>query len=524
MKYRKLEYNIKGRCYDFECYSLNHIENKFGLKKKFRVGRFLSLLYKKKIRIRGIEYGDKLILKGYVYVSNKELEGILGSKYWKDLLNELVKDKVIKVDKDKKNKFNSNKQLTFIRLDDNFFSCNKSIVDIEDGLLNKYLDRENKKQNELFEKKYEDDELLKWEKYSCVNSNIEIKNIDEVIELRCNNKINEDLEKLNWSWLGIREKNRIENNFKDIESWKNKYKTDLKNYYNLLVNDLDNLKNSNWLDFGNDRFKRDGYGKRMYNIYSNTIREFREYIKIDGEEVVELDIKSCFLSLFYLLIKQLNDDVDNNLVKDIKSKILKESKLEWSKISGSDFLKKFKSVFQNDGVLLDEKNDIEVNDYYDFMRLSYGVNHYIEMSRSSYKELVFRLLFSKEVELENIKVENKNISQIQLDFFGLNGVELMYWLRRIKMYDWIKKEKGLNKKHYSQNNISLILMIYENRIMDIIRSVLYNLRIKNISVFDSLLVKKSDYKKVLKVGNETLNDIDECLVLRRKYKEGWRGI
>lgn len=67
-------------------------------------------------------------------------------------------------------------------------------------------------------------------------------------------------------------------------------------------------------------------------------------------------------------------------------------------------------------------------------------------------------------------------------------------------------------------------MIYENRIMDIIRSVLYNLRIKNISVFDSLLVKKSDYKKVLKVGNENLSKIDDCLVLRRKFKEGWRGI
>ena len=97
--------------------------------------------------------------------------------------------------------------------------------------------------------------------------------------------------------------------------------------------------------------------------------------------------------------------------------------------------------------LLDEKNDIEVNDYYDFMRLSYGVNHYIEMSRSSYKELVFRLLFSKEVELENIKIENKNISQIQLDFFGLNGVELMYWLRiTIMIYIFLRQILKDNQK------------------------------------------------------------------------------
>ncbi len=109
MKYKKLEYKNKGRIYDFEYYSLNDIEDKYGLKKKYRVGKFLSLLYKKRIRNRGIEYGDLLIIRGYVYVSWVELEGVLGSYYWKDLLSDLEDDDIIEVDRDKSNRFDSNK-------------------------------------------------------------------------------------------------------------------------------------------------------------------------------------------------------------------------------------------------------------------------------------------------------------------------------------------------------------------------------------------------------------------------------
>ena len=89
-----------------------------------------------------------------------------------------------------------------------------------------------------------------------------------------------------------------------------------------------------------------------------------------------------------------------------------------------------------------EKNEIEFNDYYDLMRLSYGENHYNDMSRNSYKELVFRLLFSKEYELQNLKIENETIDDIELRFFGNNGKKLMFWLRRIYLYNWISNDEG----------------------------------------------------------------------------------
>ena len=517
MKYKKIEYKNKSRIYDFEYYSLNDIELKYGIKKKWRIGKFLSLLYKKRIRNRGIEYGDKLIIKGYVYVSFVELEGILGSYYWKDLLDELENEKLIEVERDKSSRYDVNKRLWFIRINDEFLSCKKTIVDIESGVLNRFLDKQSVKIEKKFEKRYGNDDLLIWEKVCIMFSTLEIDDLDKVIDLRYDNKLKENVEKLNWSWLSKKERNKIENNFKNIDKWKTNYKNGLKNYYEVLNEDLYNLKKNNWLDFSDGRFKRDGYGKRMYHLYTNTIREFRDYIKIDNEETIELDIKSCFLSLFYILIKRLNSDIKDDFINDIKNKLLEESNLEWSEISGLDFIKKFDSVFKNDGYFWSEENDIEFNDYYDLMRLSYGVNHYNNMSRRSYKELVFRLLFSKEVELKPLKIEDESIKDIELRFFGNNCRKLMYWLRRIYLYNWITNEDGgKNKTHKRSNNISLILHYLENRVMDIIRKVLIENRFKYISVFDSLIVKKSDYKKILKIGNSVLSNIDESLILRSK--------
>ena len=67
-------------------------------------------------------------------------------------------------------------------------------------------------------------------------------------------------------------------------------------------------------------------------------------------------------------------------------------------------------------------------------------------------------------------------------------------------------------------------MIYENKVRDIIRFKLINKRIKFISVFDSLLIKKSDYKKVFKLGNSILNDIDKSLKFNIKTDISWEEI
>ena len=121
MKYKEYSHNNISKIYEFECYNLIDIENDFG-KKKWRIGKFLDLLYRKRIRIRGNEDGDFLSVKGYVYVSNKDIEGILGIRHYKDSIKILVdKGLIFKDDSgNKRNRFDYNKKLSFFKLNDNF--------------------------------------------------------------------------------------------------------------------------------------------------------------------------------------------------------------------------------------------------------------------------------------------------------------------------------------------------------------------------------------------------------------------
>ena len=523
MKYKKYNHNNISKIYEFECYNLIDIENDFG-KRKWRIGKFLDLLYRKRIRIRGNDDGDYLSVKGFVYVSNKDIDGILGISHSKDSIKILVdKGLIFKDDSgNKRNRFNYNKMLSFFKLNDEFFNCNKKKIEIENSVFNRFLDKRNKRIEEEFIKKYENDDLLLWEKYCCVNSDLNIQCLDEVIDLRVENKLNEMNEKLSWDFVGIKMKDRINKNLNDIESWKNKYRIDKKNEYDIIVDDLNYLKSNKFNDLDNV-FKRDGYGKRLYNCYSRVIREYRKYIKIDNEEVVELDIKSCFLSLLYVFIKRLNSDIDDDLIIDVKKK-LTELDGSFESRNGIEFVNKFKSIFENDGIYSNEDNSIEFRDYYDLIRLSYGEKKYNELSRNSFKELVFKVLFSDSNIKKTIKMKDENIDEIENRLFGIEGKILMNDLRKIDLRNWIENKGGRIKKYNRGNNISLILMIYENRVMDILRLILMDKRIKFISVFDSLLVKKRDYKKVLKLGNSILSDIDKSLKFSVKTDISWEEI
>ena len=102
------------------------------------------------------------------------------------------------------------------------------------------------------------------------------------------------------------------------------------NHFKLINEDLSNLKSNNIIDIGENYFFRDNYGKRLYNFYSGVIREFRKGIKIDGESLVEINLKISQLTLLYILIKRINrdeteekyDEIKFDLVDDIRDKIL----------------------------------------------------------------------------------------------------------------------------------------------------------------------------------------------------------
>ena len=76
--YNKVRYSKKFEMYDFEFFDVEKIDFFYGEKKKYRIGKFISLIYKKCIRSRNKDDRSYLNRNGFVYVSKREIEDLLG--------------------------------------------------------------------------------------------------------------------------------------------------------------------------------------------------------------------------------------------------------------------------------------------------------------------------------------------------------------------------------------------------------------------------------------------------------------
>ena len=487
--YNKVRYSKKFEMYDFEFFDVEKIDFFYGEKKKYRIGKFISLIYKKCMRSRNKDDRSYLNRNGFVYVSKREIEDLLGIRDNLKLIRSLSKSGLIKFRREGRSKYDYNKKLWFFKLDDRFYSCKKSRIKIEDDLLNRRLDKLNvfkKKKLGLGENIEVDklDKFVLYELYSCENSSLNIENLDEVIENRIENKLNEIRDRVSWIWISNKKRNKELSKISELENWKDEYRIELRNKYEIIIEDLDNLKNGNYIELSESYFKRDNYGKRLYNLYSRVIREYRDYVKIDNEEVVELDIKSCMISLLYVFIKELNKSNSDELVEEIKKKLLKLNNGNIENRNGNDFIDKFKIVFEEDGYFYSDNNEVIFDDYYDFIRSSYGIEMYRSMSRRCFKDLLWSVLFSGKIKSKGIKIGKENIDKIELRLLGNSGKNLINDIKRIDLRDWIKDKGGRRKKYDSGKNVSLILMMMENNLMDMIRDKLIDDDIKFISVFD----------------------------------------
>ena len=530
MVYRKYVNNKKFRIYEFEYFTLKDIEEFFNGKRIWRIGKFLSKVYKSRIRSRGNEEGDRNIGLGYVYVSMKDLVGILGKRHYQDILEKLSKRKILKYKRDKISKYDFNKKLWFVKLNNEFFTSNKRLVDIEDGLLNRYLEGKNNELLNSLNLNNQDDRYLVYERECCKDSVIDIPVVEKIIDERIDNKLEEFKDKITWEWLNKRSREKCELSVKNQKDWEKKYRIELINHFKLINEDLSNLKSNNIIDIGENYFFRDNYGKRLYNFYSGVIREFRKGIKIDGEEVVEIDLKISQLTLLYILIKRINrdeteekyDEIKFDLVDDIREKILELN--DNAGKNGLDFLRKFKNIFEIDGgIFIDDENSIEFNDYYDLIRYDFGIDGFYVKSRNYIKELVIKILFSESRSKSGIKIGKYNIDKIEEKLFTEDGKVFLDNLRKIDLINLIGTKEG-RIEYKRGKNISLILMNFENQIMDLVRGELIKNKIKFISMFDGFIVKKQYSNLILTICNELLKRIDNSLKFVYKGKLSWEDI
>lgn len=504
----------KYKIYEFEYFNLNHIENKFGKGRKYGVGKFLSKLYKRTIVFKDVDEDDGYLLnKGFVYLSKIEIERYLGYNKkdgefeWLTIIKSLNKSGIINYRRNGSNPFDFNKKLWFFKLNDEFFNCKKSYIDIESKTLNKWISKQNNhylnKVSGIKEKGIKGmDKFLLYELDVCIGTELNIDDLDLVIEQRINSKLKEYRDKLNWDWLGEKSKKKILNKLFDEEKFINRYKLLLNQKYQTIKSDLEYLKDGQYFELSSDYFRRDNYGYRIYNIYSRCIREFRDFIKIDGEDTVEVDLKNSMISVFYYFIKLLNDENKNlniHLIKEVYHKLIKHNDGEIDDIKlGLFYLERWKYITEYG----EEFN----NDYYNFLKKESG---YDDLSRNSFKELLWLVLFGNEQQLQSLKLKNQNYSEIKQLLLGQSRF-LVDDLRQISLYNW-------NKKNYKKyKNISLILHTLERMIMDRVSEVMIKNNYKYISIFDSFIVKKSEGEEIQKLLNDTVESIDKVFTFRLK--------
>ena len=169
-------------------------------------------------------------------------------------MEKLSKRKILKYKRDKISKYDFNKKLWFVKLNDEFFTSNKRLVDIEDGLLNRYLEGKNNELLNSLNLNNQDDRYLVYERECCKDSIIDIPVVEKIIDERIDNKLEEFKDKITWEWLNKRSREKCELSVKNQKDWEKKYRIELINHFKLINEDLSNLKSNNIIDIGENYF------------------------------------------------------------------------------------------------------------------------------------------------------------------------------------------------------------------------------------------------------------------------------
>ena len=349
--------------------------------------------------------------------------------------------------------------------------------------------------------------MVGYELNVCRRSKLEIKDLEEVINYRISNKIRELNEESKWLWISKKRKEVLVNRIIDEDKWIEELKNEYRKKYEIITEDLKYLKSGEYYELSDDYFKRDEFGNRIYNVYSNVIREYRKYIKIDDEEVVEIDLKNSMICQLYYMVKLLL--VGDEFGKDT---ILNEVYWELDKLNNGYKNEEERNVrlgfnyLNRWNYILNVENNLN-KDYYNFLKEEFKSGSGIELSRNSLKELLFVILFGNEKKLNSIRLGDNNYKDLESLLLG-NSRFLINDLKNISLFSWYK-----NKDYKKYKNVSLILMRLERKLMDVMSNIMIQNKFDYISLFDGFMVKKSEVNEIEKLLNSHLESIDKVFRL-----------
>jgi hypothetical protein len=451
--------------YDLSYYRLDKIKDDFGSGLYEKVGFFISKLYQEQLKGR-FKAGDD----SWIYFSRADLDRFLTYK-WKDIVDKLIvlgKIEQILI----KSKYNNGSELRYFRLNNEFWKVDNPIL-AKVSLVDSRYDLSIKAYYKAVCKDRKG--ILKVIEGTIDNTSLIIEDIDIQIDKKWIDKVDRDRAELDNPYLGVRAKNKIIKKLSDLSKYEIEYKSILKSYYSLIVEIQQ--KRSIEEKRALYRLNTSVFGGRIVHLYSNAPKEFRKYLKIEGEEVVEIDIKSSQPSFLYVLLikgylfkKEFRDKIISNYPRDYLNML--------SVVKSGDKL-----------------------DFYNYMAIKlYGLGYSKNKNvRSQMKTLFYQIIFGKPI--GEIAGLDKKVLIIKL--FGEGFYDFLVELSNQKL--------DLVKDHYK--NLSKLLQKKE---ADFINMVMDKLDIPFLPLYDSLIVKKKDANQVIAAFNDVFKEQGLAHILKVK--------
>lgn len=253
-----------------------------------RVGYFLDRIIKKSNFDFKKEASDEF---DKVYVSGDDLEWMLGREY-KGVLRVLEYNGVIKIEKGKRIKYDAFKSINYIVFNKSNFGTRIGQKFIENPILSKAI-----------LKSYNLIPVIGDIELSVIKRldlDISEESLNRIVNIKLKDKIKEYELKLRWDEVGKKDKAKIS---KWLEGDKKDYVEAIRSRYEYYKSALRYIKRGLSLP---EWFYVDNHSGRRYNIINSMDRVFRKELRLDGERVVELDMRGSYACSLVYLIERFN--------------------------------------------------------------------------------------------------------------------------------------------------------------------------------------------------------------------------
>jgi len=412
-----------------------------------RVAMFLTRLYNHQYTGYGHSDWD------YQYIDQATLRSLLGY-YWHTIVEDLVKSSLIDI------RLSPSKNNAF--RDCRYFRLSRGILDVQGTIYSttsiqdpgyekqvlKYYDRLSLKRTGI----------LKHIELTLDSTSLAIDDLSGLHGKMWQNKLEQLRLQRDNEYATVTDRRKADIVLSNPEKHQKEYLTSLDRYYTylnrILTNDLLPEKRALY------NIRVTPFNSRISHLISNAPKEYRKLLKINGDPIVELDIKSSQPSFLFVLFSNWYD-ANNGLKKNIPASQGYMQRFQIANESGLDIYRY---------MALKLKGIKSVNDPF---------------TRAEMKTLFYRLVFGKPFG----KLGSYDKREVIINLFGLDLYEFLSGLAKSKL----GIQKGATYK-----NLSALLQREESRFMNTYMSTLMTTSTPFLPIYDSIMTPET--KRVVVVG------------------------